>query len=37
MSLSTIAQQVTGIPLAHEVENDTVKRFLISKVNLHFF
>lgn len=28
MSLSTIAQQVTGIPLAHEVENDTVKRIL---------
>jgi glutamate synthase domain-containing protein 2 len=28
MSLSTIAQQVTGIPLAHEVENDIVKKIL---------
>ncbi len=28
MSLSSIAQQVTGIPLAHEVENDAVKAIL---------
>jgi len=28
MSLSSIAQQVTGIPLAHEVENEAVKRIL---------
>lgn len=28
MSLSTIATQVTGIPLAHEVENDAVKKIL---------
>jgi hypothetical protein len=28
MSLSNIAQQVTGIPLAHEVENDVVRRIL---------
>lgn len=28
MSLSTIATQVTGIPLAHEVENDVVKKIL---------
>ena len=28
MSLSNIAQQVTGIPLAHEVENDAVKKIL---------
>lgn len=28
MSLSTIAQQVTGIPLAHEVEKDAVKKIL---------
>jgi hypothetical protein len=28
MSLSNIAQQVTGIPLAHEVENDVVKKIL---------
>ena len=28
MSLSQIAQQVTGIPLAHEVENDAVNRIL---------
>ena len=28
MSLSSIAQQVTGIPLAHEVENDAVKKIL---------
>jgi hypothetical protein len=28
MSLSNIAQQVTGIPLAHEVENDAVNRIL---------
>jgi hypothetical protein len=28
MSLSTMATQVTGIPLAHEVENDAVKKIL---------
>jgi len=28
MSLSSIAQQVTGIPLAHEVENDAVEKIL---------
>jgi hypothetical protein len=28
MSLSILAKQVTGIPLAHEVENDTVKKIL---------
>jgi hypothetical protein len=28
MSLSSIAQQVTGIPLAHEVENDVVRKIL---------
>ncbi|MCL5878081.1 MAG: glutamate synthase-related protein [Candidatus Bathyarchaeota archaeon] len=28
MSLSNLAQQVTGIPLAHEVENDAVKKIL---------
>jgi VCBS repeat-containing protein len=28
MSLSTIATQVTGIALAHEVENDAVKKIL---------
>ncbi|MGD6934744.1 MAG: glutamate synthase-related protein [Candidatus Bathyarchaeia archaeon] len=28
MSLSTLATQVTGIPLAHEVENDAVKKIL---------
>jgi hypothetical protein len=28
MSLSTIATQVTGIPLAHEVENDAVQKIL---------
>jgi hypothetical protein len=28
MSLSSIATQVTGIPLAHEVENDAVKKIL---------
>ena len=28
MSLSTIKTQVTGIPLAHEVENDAVKKIL---------
>ena len=28
MSLSNIAQQVTGIPLAHEVENDAVRKIL---------
>jgi len=28
MSLSNLAEQVTGIPLAHEVENDAVKKIL---------
>jgi hypothetical protein len=28
MSLSTLATEVTGIPLAHEVENEAVKKIL---------